>query len=83
MLTRTPAEQNALISRIASNANLNNIGQILNLGRYINRNPSAVGVRVAPATMASTVEAIIGAVYLDSDKDLDTIEAVMLALGLE
>lgn len=57
------------------------IGRQNGLQVYINNNPSQLGV-VSDKTLATTVEAILGAVYLDSGKDLDIVKAVMRALGL-
>jgi len=37
---------------------------------------------VSQATLSTTVEAIIGAVYLDSEKNLDAVRTFMEALGL-
>lgn len=45
---------------------------------------SAPGHRgpVSPKPLATTVEAVIGAIYLSSGKDLATVRAAMVALGL-
>jgi dsRNA-specific ribonuclease len=48
---------------------------------FVNRNPSSLGV-VAPRTMADTIEAIVGAVYLDS-LDFAAIRSVLNILGWE
>lgn len=53
----------------ATNGNLAHIGLSLGLDAYIQLNPSAQGV-VPERLMATTIEAIIGAVYLDSNKDI-------------
>ncbi|CAG7955723.1 unnamed protein product [Penicillium salamii] len=54
---------------LATNENLSEIGFNLGLDAYLRLNPSAQGV-VPGRLMATTVEAIIGAVYLDSNKDI-------------
>lgn len=46
------------------------------LEAYVNNDPSRRGA-VANSTLANTVEAILGAVYLDSNKDIDIVKAVM------
>jgi ribonuclease-3 len=53
----------------ATNENLAKIGFSLGLDAYIQLNPSAQGV-VPERLMATTIEAIVGAVYLDSNKDI-------------
>lgn len=54
------------LSQVASNANLDRIGRQRGLQTFVNKNPSQ-GRDVSPITMAATVEAILGAVYLDSN----------------
>ena len=57
-------------------------GRILGLQDCIHNNPAAGGT-VSNGTMAQTVEAILGAVWLDSGaSDLATVKAVMGTLGL-
>ena len=74
------AEQfNQTLSQVASNANLDRIGRQRGLQRFVNGNPSQRQV-VSPITMAATMEAIIGAVYLDND--LEQVWEVMQTLGL-
>ncbi|KAJ5080947.1 hypothetical protein N7456_013657 [Penicillium angulare] len=63
----------------ATNENLARIGFSLGLNAYIHLNPSAQGI-VPGRLMATTVEAIIGAVYLDSNKDVMTIRRLILHL---
>ena len=67
------------LSQVACNANLDRIGRQLGLQRFVNGNPSQ-GQVVSPITMAATMEAILGAVYLDSN--LETVGEVMQTLGL-
>ncbi|KAL9070902.1 MAG: hypothetical protein Q9161_004544 [Pseudevernia consocians] len=76
----TSREQfNQTLSQVASNANLDRIGRQRGLQRFVNGNPSQRQV-VSPITMAATMEAIIGAVYLDND--LEQVWEVMQTLGL-
>lgn len=79
MLIRAAARFNQILSQVASNANLDRIGRQHGLQRFVNSNPSQ-GQVVSPITMAATVEAILGAVYLDSN--LDMVGEVMRTLGL-
>ena len=68
-----------MLSNVGSNANLNTIGRQNGLDPFINNDPSCRG-SVSPATMASTVEAIIDAVYCDSG--MQAVQRVMQTLGL-
>lgn len=52
----------------------------MGLERYIAKAPGAGG-QVSPKTMSDTVEAIIGAVYLDGG--VDAVQAVAGNLGIE
>lgn len=54
---------------------------MIGLDRYIFNNP-AQGDLIPAKLMATTVEAIIGAVVRDSDGDLTVVENVAGALGL-
>lgn len=65
--------------RIASNNNLYSVGLANNLDAFVNL--AGGGHTVSPVTMAATVEAIIGAVYLDSN-NMDSVKAVMHTLDL-
>ena len=71
---------NRVLSDVGSNTNLNTIGRTNGLEAFINKNPGGPDDYVALSTMASTVEAIIGAVYLDGD--LESATGVMQNLGL-
>jgi len=74
-------EGSNLVSSRGSNKNLNEVGAERGLSRYIKLNSCQKGT-APPTTMASTVEAIIGAVWEDSGKDLDRVRAVVRALDL-
>ena len=56
------------------------IGRTNGLDTLINKNPAGQDDYVGPSTVAATVEAIIGAVYLDSD--MKSVTAVIQNLGL-
>ena len=66
------------ISNVASNSNLAIVGRQHCLDRYINPTPGTV--EISNGTIADTVEAIIGAVYLDGG--LGAAKQVMERLGL-
>ena len=68
-------------STVGSNSNLNRIGRQCRLDHCIKDNPSNHGL-VPPGTMATTVEAILAAVYHDSDSNIDSVKRVMSGLGL-
>lgn len=65
----------------AANENLWRIGFAKNLDIFIHLNPSSGGV-VQDRLMATTMEAILGAVYLDSGKDIAAVLRVVINLGL-
>ena len=71
-----------MISRIGGNTNLANIGQHLGLTRYIGKN-KAQGQMISTRVMSATVEAIIGAVFLDCNYDIPAVRQVMETIGIE
>lgn len=64
---------------MADNVNLDNVGKRVGLQDFINKSPGQLSV--AKQTMSATVEAILGAVFLDSG-GLDAVGNVMDILGL-
>jgi len=68
-----------MVSYVGSNTNLDRVGRENGLDMYINTNP-AQGRTMSPITMTVTVEAVLGAVYLDSG--MDDVKKVMEKLGL-
>lgn len=64
----------------ASNDSLALQGFTRGLERYICNNP-AQGTFVSHGTMATTMEAIIGAVFLDSGSQISAVDQVVVALG--
>ncbi|KAE8164157.1 ribonuclease III domain-containing protein [Aspergillus tamarii] len=68
-------------SRKASNAFLARTGFQKGLDRYIYANPSQGGI-VSDRVMATTVEAILGAVYIDSGENIQAVRSVAEELGL-
>lgn len=53
---------------------------LIGLTKYINTNQSQ-GLFVAPKTKTETFTAVLGAIYLDSGRDLKQVRAVMKTLG--
>lgn len=70
-----------VISVKASNANLAEVGMGNALDRLVYTNPAQHGV-LSPRTMATAVEAILGAVYVDSGEDVQAVRSTMEALQL-
>lgn len=64
---------------VANNVNLERIGHATGLAAFVNLAPGSLGV-VPKGPMTATVEAVLGAVYLDSD--MDTVKRTMNTLGL-
>lgn len=64
---------------VGSNTKLNMVGMANKLDAFVNLAPGQY--TISPITMAATVEAIIGAVYLDS-KNMHAVKAVIQTLGL-
>jgi ribonuclease-3 len=71
-----------VVSVIATNKNLYQQGLALGLDPFIVKNPSQQGSVAGRIVMATTMEAILGAVYYDSSKNLEACERVMAAMGL-
>ncbi|KAF1985768.1 RNAse III [Aulographum hederae CBS 113979] len=69
------------ISTVLANNYLAQVGQDLELERYINNN-RCQGSLISVGTMATTVEALVGAVFLDSGMDSQVVQALARELGL-
>ncbi|KAL3483844.1 ribonuclease III domain-containing protein [Aspergillus germanicus] len=72
---------NDMVQRLSCNDNLTDRGSELGIGAYIQNNPSQ-GNAISPGLMATTVEAIIGAVFLDKNRELAAVEPVIALFGL-
>ncbi|EED23813.1 RNAse III, putative [Talaromyces stipitatus ATCC 10500] len=66
---------------IASNANLAKKAVELGLKDYIQNNP-AQGNLISQGPLATAMEAIIGAIYIDSDRDYSVLSEVITRMGL-
>lgn len=69
-----------MIQQRASNAYLAKQGFVLGIDKFIVKNPSQF--EIMPSVMATTMEAIVGAVYLDCNQQIQPCADVMTALGL-
>ena len=72
----------ASLCTIGSNRNLNKCGQAWGLGNYINRHRGCINGIIPQRTMSATVEALIGAVFIDSKHSLSYVKIAMKSLGL-
>jgi ribonuclease-3 len=72
---------NNLVSTIGSNANLAIVARDAGIDQHVILNPGHIG-RVSDKTLATTIEAILGAVYLDTAKDTEAVKRTMTLLGL-
>ncbi|KAJ5961551.1 hypothetical protein N7501_006492 [Penicillium viridicatum] len=77
---KTREEISKMIAQRASNAYLAKQGFIHGIDKFIVKNPSQFDIM--PKVMATTMEAIIGAVYLDCNQQIQPCVDVMTVLGL-
>lgn len=68
-----------IIRQVGSNANLDRVGRLHGLDEFICASPAQAGY-ISPTTMSDTVEAVLGAVYLDGG--INNVSHVMQSLGL-
>lgn len=76
-----PERISTVVSEIAGNRNLAQRGFALTVDQYILNNPSQ-GTFVAPKLMATTMEAIVGAYFLDQEFDFAALPRVLAVLDL-
>jgi len=76
-------ESTILLADIGSNKSLEAIAKQLDLDRFIIKNPSQKGEEASRVTLASTVEALIGAVWIDSKQDFNQVQSVIRKLGIQ
>jgi ribonuclease-3 len=72
---------NNLISTIGSNANLATPARNAGIDQHVLLDPGHMG-RVSDKTLATTIEAKLGAVYLNTAKDMESVSRVMIVVGL-
>ena len=65
---------NHLISRISSSHYLNECAKSLEIDAFIMKNPAQGDERPSPKVVATMVQAILGAIWLDSGKDIQIIK---------
>ncbi|KAK3291751.1 ribonuclease III domain-containing protein [Chaetomium fimeti] len=76
------AESTILLSEIGSNRSLEAHGRRLGLDKFVIKHPGQQGQDVPRETLASTVEALIGAVWIDSGQDFNQVQSVIGNLGI-
>jgi ribonuclease-3 len=76
-----PEEGSNKVKNLCRNRKLNQVAQECGLVKYVTKNPCQQG-DVPQETAASTVEAVIGAVYLDCGKDISMVKKVLEAISL-
>ena len=76
------ADGDRVLQNVATNDKLNDMGRNANLAGFIIRDTSQAPGGVSRSTMADTVEAILGAVYYDTNFNLVSLTPVMQNLGL-
>ena len=80
MLTKA-GESAYIINTAGSNDSLEALARRLGMDGSVTKNPCQKG-QVPRTTLASTVEALIGAVWVDSKNNFDLVQAVIRALGV-
>lgn len=70
-----------ILNNVASNVNLGEVASKAGLGLHIKANPGQVGP-VSRKTLATTVEAVLGAIWEDSGKDIQAVKTAMMNMGL-
>ena len=68
-----------MVQDVATNEKLKNVAKEWNLTKWLKENPCQAG-QEPKTTLASTVEAIIGAVWLDCDRDLVEVQQLIKRL---
>ncbi|KAJ9634920.1 hypothetical protein H2199_008784 [Coniosporium tulheliwenetii] len=74
-------EGSRLVKSFASNNKLRDVAKERGVHDHITKNPAQEG-EAPRATLASTIEAVIGAVWVDSKKDIGTVQTVVKNLSL-
>ena len=70
------------MEKVTDRNNLERVARSLKLDDFVNNNRSQ-GNTVQKGTVVSTLQALLGAVFLDSAYNLDTLKAVLKKLGLD
>ncbi|KAK5110283.1 hypothetical protein LTR62_006136 [Meristemomyces frigidus] len=72
---------NTIVSTLGSNGSLAAAARSAGLAKCIITHPGFMGP-ISDGMLATAVEAILGAIYLDSSKSMDKMKEIMTALGL-
>lgn len=75
-------EGTRILQKHTCNSNLSSQGLKSNLGGFIEKHPAQKG-HITESVRASTVEAILGAVWVDSDMDMRAVDRVRKNLGVD
>jgi dsRNA-specific ribonuclease len=70
-----------VLSKVGSNESLDTLGRRLALDKFVTKNPSHQG-DVPRTTVASTVEALVGAVWIDTGNDFHQVQLVIQNIGI-
>ncbi|KAK3989422.1 ribonuclease III domain-containing protein [Cladorrhinum sp. PSN332] len=70
-----------VLSEVGSNELLDTLGRRLALDKFVTKNPCQQG-DVPRTTVASTVEALIGAVWIDTGNEFHQVQVVIQNLGI-
>ncbi|EMD85659.1 hypothetical protein COCC4DRAFT_208854 [Bipolaris maydis ATCC 48331] len=68
------------VKNLCRNTKLSQIAHRSGISSYITKNPSQEG-QVPQETAASTIEALVGAIYLDSGKDISMVKKALKVIG--
>lgn len=75
-------EGTRILQKHTCNSNLSSQGLKSNLDGFIEKHPAQKG-HITEGVRASTVEAILGAVWVDSDMDMRAVDRVRKNLGVD
>lgn len=69
-----------MVQEVGTNEKLKAVAERWQLSKWLKENPCQVGQEAAKTTLASTVEAIIGAVWFDSNRNLAEVQLLIKRL---
>lgn len=82
MLRNSKEDTSKLVDAVVSNKNLEIVALKHRLDSFVVKNPSQRGT-LPRAAAASTIEALVGAVWLDSGRDFVAVQSVIDMLGID
>lgn len=77
-----PGTGNQLVQSIGSNANLAKVARKIGLDKYVVLNPGQALTVPSERTLATTLEAVLGAIDCDSGENADAVRNAMKMIGL-